>query len=252
MEGSTLSTCYWLHLRRCQGRKAQDTSGVNDRGPDLDGVRDAFPGEVSDGHVGTLGMRKSWRSDKEDGGRGCWWQSRQRATGRGRALSAEVTRFFEELEGAGVAGVQKWAGSGSCDTGEEREVGLAAPWSSMKEDLSFYPESSGKPSYEQICIFQRPFGCHVEGVGGQLGGVSVMTWTRGVAREGGRCCRLFMRLGQPDEGEAEARMALFIRGCLALAGVGDTGQGDGFGSKPRGLWDIRVNSLKMGTPTIHL
>lgn len=38
----------------------------------------------------------------------------------------------------------------------------------------------------------------------------------------------------------------------ALAEVGDTGQGDGFGSKSRGLWDIRVNSLKMDTPIIHL
>lgn len=66
---------------------------------------------------------------------------------RGRALSSEVTRFLEELEGAGVAGVQKWAGSGAYDTGEESEVGWAAPWSSTEEDFGFYPESSGKPAW---------------------------------------------------------------------------------------------------------
>lgn len=89
---------------------------------------------------------------------------------RGRALSGEVTRFFEELEGAGVAGVPKRVGSGSCDTGEESEAGWVAPWGSMKEALSSHPESSGsvmelgaEAQHEQICISQTPFCCSGDG-----------------------------------------------------------------------------------------
>lgn len=109
-----------------------------------------------------------------------------------------------------MAGVPKRVGSGSCDTGEESEAGWVAPWGSMKEALSSHPESSGsvmelgaEAQHEQICISQRPFCCTRRWAedwrdgGDQLGGVSVVTWTREVERKGGRCCRLFVGLGQP-------------------------------------------------------
>ena len=58
--------------------------------------------------MGTLGMGRGWWSEKEDGGTGCWWYSRQRnITG---TLSGEVTWLSVELEKASEVGVWEQAG----------------------------------------------------------------------------------------------------------------------------------------------